>query len=129
MPSYDDLDIFEQGDIIVVRVKVRHEDGGVLRSAGLLASAWAVDAIGSELDELADRPGCRKLIVDFVGVEDLSSLMLGLLVKLHKKLAGRKGQLVLCGLSPNLRKFFDETMLGQLFQIKETEADALAALA
>ena len=119
MRTYHHLDVLEHGDIIVVRVKVRH----------FLADAWIVNAIGSGLDELADRSDCRKLIVDFVGVEDLSSLMLGLLVKLRKKMAGKEGQLVLCGLSPNLRKFFDETMLGQLFKTRETEADAFAALA
>jgi anti-anti-sigma factor len=66
--------------------------------------------------------------VDFFGVVGLSSLMLGQLIKLHKKMAANLGQLVLCGLSPELRRVLDETRLSQLFKIRESEAAALAAL-
>ena len=114
------LDVSENDDVTIVRFKAHHF---------LLVDEWMVHDIGSELDKLANEQDGSKLIVDFVGVEDLSSLMLGKLVKLRVKMAAKKGQLVLCGFSPEVREFFDETMLSPLFEIRETEADALAAFA
>ena len=120
MTSYNHLDVSERDGVAVVRFKAGHF---------LLVDEWIVRDIGSELGKLVKGKDGSKLIVDFVGVEDLSSLMLGQLVKLRVKMAAKKGRLVLCGLSPEVREFFDETMLSQLFEIRETEADALAALA
>ena len=118
MPTYQHLTVSEYDDVMVVRFRGQH----------LIVSQWIVNKIGSELDEVADRPGCRKLVVDFFGVVDLSSFMLGLVVMLRKKMASKKGHLVLCGLSPEVREFFDETMLSQILDIRESETDAFAAL-
>ena len=119
MSSYNHLDVSENGDVTTVRFK-RDQ---------LLVDESVVRNIGSELDKLATGQDRRKLIIDSFGVEDISSLMLGQLVRLRTKMAAKKGQLVLCGVSPEVREFFDETMLSQLFEIRETEADAFAALA
>ena len=88
---------------------------------------WIVRSISDELKDVVDRVECCKLLVDFVNVEDFSSLMLGQLLTLRKRMATKAGSVILCGLSPKVRKFFDEIMLSQLFDIRATEADALAA--
>ena len=118
--SSNHLKVSENGDVTIVRFNAHRF---------LLVDEWIVYEIGNELDKLANGKVGSKLIMDFIGVEDLSSLMLGKLVKLRTKMAATKGQLVLCGLSPDVREFLDETMLSQLFEIRENEADALAALA
>ena len=122
MSIYQHLDVSQNGDIIVVRFKV-HD---------LLVNGGVVKDIGSELGEVTDRPDCRKLVVDFFGVVNLSSVLLGLMVTLHEKMASKQGQLVLCGLRPAVRELFDQTMLSRLLDIvdiREGEADAFAALA
>ena len=113
------LDISEHEDATVVRFKGRR----------LLVDSPHINGVGSELDALVDEKDCRNLIVDFTGVADLSNLMLGLLVILRKKMAAKRGQMVLCGLSAEIREFFDETLLGELFEIRDTETDAFLALA
>lgn len=119
MSSYNYLDISERDDLTIVRFK----------GDPLLVDESVVYAVSNEFHDVVDRCGCRKLIVNFFGVADLSNLMFGLLVMLRKKLAANRGQLVLCGLSPEVREFLDETMLSQLFEIRETEADACSAFA
>ena len=118
--NYNHLDVSARDAVTMVRFKAQHF---------LLVEERVVREIGSEFDALVSGQDGPKLIVDFVGVEDLSSLMLGKLVKLRTQMAAKKGHLVLCGFSPEVREFFDETMLSQLFEIRETEADALAAFA
>lgn len=120
LSSYNHLDVSQRDDATIVRFKASHF---------LLVDEWVVLDIGSELINLVGGQDSCKLIVDFFGVEDLSSLMLGQLVKLRTKMAAKKGQLILCGLTLEVREFLDETMLSQLFDIRETEADALTALA
>ena len=112
------LDVATKDDVTVVRFKQRH----------LLVDENIVHGIGAELYALINGREHPKLIVDFSGVLDLSSLMLGKLVKLRARTAASRGRLVLCGLSPELWEYLDETMLGQLFQIRESEADSLAAI-
>jgi len=112
------LDVSKNGDVTVVRFRQRH----------LLVDEGIVQSIGTELHALANGNEGPKLIVDFVGVLDLSSLMLGKLVKLRTKMAANRGKLILCGLSPEVWEYLDETMLSQLFEIREAESDALAAL-
>ena len=113
--AYQYLDVSKKGDVIVARFKQRH----------LLVDEVIVQCIGAELFELAEGKDRPKLIVDFVGVLDLCSLMLGKLVTLRKKMAANRGQLVLCGLSPEVWEYLDETMLSQLFEIRATEAERL----
>jgi anti-anti-sigma factor len=111
------LDVSKRDGVTIVRFKEH-----------VLVNVLVVNDVGSELNEMANGRDCRKLIVDFFGVVALSSPMLGHLIKLHKKMAANLGQLVLCGLSPDLRNVLNETRLNQLFKIRETEAEALAAL-
>ena len=118
MPTNRYLDVSNRGEVIVIRFKQRH----------LLVDEVIVYDIGDELCALADGQPNPKLIVDFAGVLDLSSLMLGKLVKLRAKMAANHGQLVLFGLGPDVWEYLDETMLSQLFEICRTEEEAIAAL-
>ena len=94
----------------------------------LLVEEYQVLEIGRDLLALADEQEGTRLILDFSEVQDLSSLMLGQLMKLRVRVAANRGRLVLCGLSPDVQEFFDETMLGRLFTIEETVADACCGL-
>ena len=84
-----------------------------------------VQQIGEELYELVDAQGRRKLILDFSTVKFLSSSALGVLITLRKKSVEIKGQVLLCGLRPELRKIFKITNLEKLFEFHDTEEKAL----
>ena len=107
MVAFQHIDVAEEGGTFWVRFKRHH----------LLVEEYVVRGIGQELRELASRIDCQKVVVDFVGVEDVSSYMIGQLVMLRKLMAAKKGKVALRGLSSEVREFFDETMLSALFDI------------
>jgi anti-anti-sigma factor len=108
------LEVAKNGDVIVVR----------LRKYRVL-DELTVKTISDELLGVADRPDCHRLVLDFFGVTQLSSAMLAQLVKLHKKMAIKGEKLRLRGINPELRSVFATTRLDRLFDITDTEADAI----
>jgi anti-sigma B factor antagonist len=59
----------------------------------------------------------KELILDFANVKFMTSALLGLLVRVHKKVCELGGQLRLSNLNPNLRKVFEITQLTKVFEI------------
>ena len=66
---------------------------------------------------VAEEAGSKRVKLNFANVEFMSSSMLGLLVKIHKRIAERGGQLSLINLSRNLQKVFKITRLDRVFDI------------
>ncbi len=93
-------------------------------SARILDTAH-VESIGDELYHLVERKDRRKLILDFTDVKFLSSAMLGVLLNVHSKIGKLKGQVVLCGLRPELYKVFKISKLEKMFPSYADEAKAL----
>ncbi len=93
-------------------------------SARILDAAH-VDAIGNELYHLVEKKDRRKLILDFTDVKFLSSAMLGVMLNVHNKIGKIKGQVILCGLRPELYKVFKISKLEKLFPSYADEAKAL----
>jgi anti-sigma B factor antagonist len=79
------------------------------------------NAIG---DGLIDR-----LAINFGSIQQVSSAALGKLIKLMNRASSVRGKLKLCGLHPDLRHVFRITRLDRVFDIHETEAEALASFA
>ena len=92
-----------------------------------ILNAVAIDLIGDELYGVADRPDCCKLLLNFAGVAYLSSLMLGKLLMLKKKVESQGGNLKLCDVGPEVQEIFKTTNLDQLLDVRENEVDALKA--
>jgi len=57
------------------------------------------------------------LILDFSNVKFLSSAVLGLLIRVSKKIYERDGQLRLCKISPRIYEIFKITRLTKIFDI------------
>ena len=87
-----------------------------------------VESAGRELYVLVDQQAQRKIVVDFSQVKFLSSQMIGVILNLHKKSKAIKGEVVLCGLRPELRKVFQITNLDRLLTMVEDEEAALNKL-
>jgi anti-anti-sigma factor len=117
MPTYRHLGVWKHGDAIVVRFGEHR----ILDEA-------AVNKIAEELYGVADRADCRHLILDFSSVVGLSSLMLGKLLMLRKKMGAKGGGLILCDVGPEVQEVLSSTKLDQIVSIKDSEANALKAL-
>ena len=59
----------------------------------------------------------KELILNFANVKFMTSALLGLLVRVHKKVCELGGRLRLSNLDPNLRKVFEITQLTKIFEI------------
>jgi len=65
------------------------------------------------------------LILDFCNVRFLSSAVLGLLIRISKKIYERDGQLRLCNINPKIHEIFKITRLTKVFDIyQDTESAA-----
>ena len=87
----------------------------------------AISGLGEELYAIVGRPDCQKLVLDFSNVEFLSSVMLGKLIRINQKMKEKGGILRLCGVCPNIRLIFKYTHLDTIFDIRDTQPDAVKA--
>ena len=59
----------------------------------------------------------KRLVLNFAKVRYVSSALLGLLVKIHKRVIEAGGHLQLCNLDGKVRRFFEMTQLVRVFDI------------
>lgn len=72
--------------------------------------------------------GMRNLVMDFSGVDSLTSIGIRTLVIVHKMLAKNgEGRLKLAGVIPSIRDMLEIAGVGQFLEMHETRADAVAA--
>jgi len=110
--------IVERGDEEIVQV--RFLDRNILEEA-------VIQDIGDELTDLVNRNDAPKLLLDFDGVEHLSSAALGTLIKVNNHLRSKEGQLRLCRINPQIYEVFAITKLNKLFQIHDDVDAALSS--
>ncbi|HTV36241.1 MAG TPA: STAS domain-containing protein [Xanthobacteraceae bacterium] len=111
------MDISEEqiGDTCVVTAKGRL-DGG--------ASAAFAERIGG----LITTPN-PKLLIDFAGVDFVTSAGLRAVLLLVKKVKAAGGTFALCAVQDSVREVLDITGFTGMFSIHPARADAIAALA
>jgi len=68
------------------------------------------------------------LILDFRNVRFLSSAVLGLLIRVSKKVYERDGQLKLCNINPKIYEIFKITRLTKIFDIFKDIESAVESL-
>lgn len=76
---------------------------------------------------IIEQAGKINLILDFSVVKFLSSAVLGLLIRVSKKVYEQQGQLRLCNISPRIYEVFKITRLTKIFDIFPDRAEALAS--
>ncbi|MBN2023704.1 MAG: STAS domain-containing protein [Pirellulales bacterium] len=116
MAEYRRLEVNEVGDVTVVRFR----DQKILDDLN-------IQELGRELARLVEVENRARLLLNFASVEFLSSAALGKLITLDKKVKAAGGTLRLCCIQPEIFEVFVITKLNRVFDIKENEADALAA--
>jgi anti-sigma B factor antagonist len=116
MTAYQRLDIDEVGDVTVVRFR----DHKIVEDIN-------IQQLGQEMFQLVEVDNRDKLLLNFSTVGFLSSAALGKLITLDKKMKAHGGSLKLSNIRPEIYEVFAITKLNRLFDIKDDEADALAA--
>ncbi len=69
------------------------------------------------LEPIIEKNKANQMVMNFANVRFMTSAMLGLLIRAHKRITERGGQLRLCNLEPSLRKVFEITQLTKVFDI------------
>lgn len=111
------IDVSESANISVVRFTDQK-----------IIDPEAIQELGQELFDLVEKDDRKKLVLNFSNVEFLSSAALGKLITFEKKAKRHDAVLILSNISPEIYQVFSITNLDKLFQIKDSEADALAVL-
>jgi anti-sigma B factor antagonist len=111
------LTIQERGEVVMVSfAQTRILDETTIR------------AIGTEFEKLTlEAAADRKLLLNFKGVDYMSSAMLGQIMRLSKKCKADKINLKLCSICPQVLEVFKITSLNKVLEIENDEATALAA--
>jgi anti-sigma B factor antagonist len=112
------VEVIDEPRIRVVRFQEsRLYDDGVVREV--------FDQLASALPASA----ATGFVLDFSGVETISSSMLGKLILLQRRIDGQRGRMRLCNLSNTVRAVFRSTNLDRLFQIDRDLRESREALA
>ncbi len=80
------------------------------------------------LMEVVEQANGANLVLDFVNVKFMSSAVLGLLIKLSKKVYESKLRMALCGISPKIHEIFKITRLTKIFDIYKDVDSAIEGL-
>ena len=118
MATHRRIDVSKLGDVTIVRFL----DKKILDEAGILE-------LGAELIGLVEQDNRKSLLLNFVGVEFLSSAALGKLITLDRKVKSNKGRMKMSNIRPEILEVFQITKLNKIFDIRKDEAEALSAFA
>ena len=116
MATHRRIDISKLGDVTIVRFL----DKKILDEAGILE-------VGSELFGLVEQENRKCLLLNFTGVEFLSSAALGKLITLDRKVKSNKGRMKMSNIRPEILEVFQITKLNKIFDIRKDEAEAISA--
>ena len=108
--------IKQQGDISIVELLDKE-----------ILDEITINEIADTLFALVSENSPATIVLSFVQVEHLSSMALGTLIRLNKRVDESDGQLKLCSIAKNLYEIFIITKLNKLFDIYDDEQAALAS--
>ena len=89
-----------------------------------LMNAGELDRIRKALSALVDDDHPGRILLDFTPVKFLSSQAIGMIVNLEKTTTIGGGELVLCGLTPQLSQLLRVTRMDQVFTIVKDQKEA-----
>ena len=87
-----------------------------------------IQALRESIMSVIEQAERINLILDFCNVRFLSSSVLGLLIRISKKIYERDGQLRLCNINPKIHEVFKITRLTKIFDIHKDTEDAVESL-
>ncbi len=116
MATYRRINVTDEGGVSIVRfVDKKIVDSG------------SIEMLGEELNALVTVEKKNILLLNFDGVEFMSSAALNKLISLNNKVKAAAGRLKLSNLRSEIKEVFTITKLDRLFDIRKTQEDAVAA--
>jgi anti-sigma B factor antagonist len=106
------------GDVLVIAFAERR-----------ITDEVVIHQMGEEVLGLIDAESAPKIVLDFGGVEHLSSAALGVLISVHNRVKSRQGQMRLSAIAKPIFEVFRITKLDRLFQVHESVDQAVKSLA
>lgn len=86
-----------------------------------------IEEMGAEMFSVVERDHLKHVLLNFEGVEFLSSAALNKLILMDKKIKEVGGTLRLCSLRAEIMEVFTITRLNRVFDIRKNESEALKA--
>ncbi len=87
-----------------------------------------IDSLADSIMPLIEHDDEIHLVIDFGKVEFCSSAVLGLLIRISKKIYQKDGSFGLCSISPSILEIFRITRLDTIFDIYATQSRAIAGI-
>ena len=111
------------------RLKVAWDEGvlNIGFSEKNILDEGVIQFIGAEITELIESAPNPKLLINFEGIELLSSAALGTLITINNKVSQKQGQLRLANIHPQIYEVFVITKLNKLFEIYDSIEEAGAS--
>lgn len=97
-------------------------------SAISISNSSGIELIAAEVRQYLESERPERVIVDFDGVKFFSSLLLGLLVEIWKKMKEYDGTMAISGINPRLNRVFRITNLDKIFEFYPDRQTAIRAL-
>ena len=94
------------GDVHLIEFTVSH-----------LIDQAVIQVIGVQIEQLVVQSGRPKLIIDFSGLQSVSSAMVGVIISINKKVQSMKGELRLAAVGPSIMEVFELTHLDKILKI------------
>jgi anti-sigma B factor antagonist len=116
MTTFRRINVLDEGGVSVVRfVDKKIVDSGT------------IEQLGDELVALVTVQKSNQVLLNFDGVEFLSSAALNKLIKLNSAIKAAAGRLKICNLRSEILDVFKITKLDRVFDVRKSYEDALAA--
>ncbi|WP_090395695.1 anti-sigma F factor antagonist [Natribacillus halophilus] len=88
----------------------------------------AASALRSRVDEALEDSGVEHLLLNAEGLTFMDSSGIGVILGRYKKLQARGGELVVCSVSPSVRRIFEMAGLFKVLRLENEESHALRTL-
>lgn len=106
MPQPSRLNVRDEGDVRIIRFEDR-----------TLSDEATVRGVGDQLAAALPRGGPPAVILDFSGVETISSMMVGKLIALQRRVDNQRGRMRLCELNNTVHGVLRTANLDRLFAL------------
>jgi anti-anti-sigma factor len=95
----------------------------------MLRSDEATEAFYRQLSAVVEDAGRYRLVLNFAGVMSMSSMAIGKLVILMRKVRQAGGRLAMCKLTPTMDEIMQACYLAEIIPIYADEQEAVASFA
>jgi len=115
--SQEDLDVTKADGVDVVTF-----------ASSVVLDIATSQSMAKQILRLTDGVISPQILIDFSAVKFIASRMLGILVELTKRAEAHHGQVVVCGLRPDVHKVFRVMRLDELLTVVEDRTEAMKRL-